>query len=71
MTTASPDPLPVVKEAIGTPSPQTTKETTSKRRDDRKPAAVSWYGRLLIFSMLLVAAGWEIFRLILTAVTLD
>jgi hypothetical protein len=47
------------------------------QRDDFQTArrsettAVSWYGRLLIFSMLLVAAGWEIFRLILTAITLD
>jgi hypothetical protein len=59
MTTASPDPLRVVKE------------TTSKRRGRRKAAAVSWYGRLLIFSVLLVAAGWEIFRLILAIITLD
>jgi hypothetical protein len=71
MTTASPDPLRVVKEAIGTQSPQTTKDATSKRRGRRKAAAVSWYGRLLIFSMLLVAAGWEIFRLILAVITLD
>ncbi len=34
-------------------------------------ATVSWYGRLLIVSMLLVAAGWELFRLIIAIVTLD
>jgi hypothetical protein len=71
MTTASPDPLRLVKEAIGTQSQQTTKEAISKRRVRRKAAAVSWYGRLLIFSVLLVAAGWEIFRLILAVITLD
>jgi hypothetical protein len=71
MMTASPDPSRVVKEAIGTQSPQTTKEAASKRRGRRKAAAVSWYGRLLIFSILLVAAGWEIFRWILAIITFD
>jgi hypothetical protein len=61
----------VKKEAIGTESPQTIKEATSKRRDRRAAAAVSWYGCLLISSMLLGAAGWEIFRLILAILTLD
>jgi hypothetical protein len=42
-----------------------------ERRDRRKAAGVSWYGRLLIFSMLLVAAGWEFFRLILAAIISD
>jgi hypothetical protein len=70
-TTSSPDALHVVKETIGTQSPQTAKEAISKRRDRRNYADVSWYGRLLIFGMLLVAGGWELFRLILAIMTLD
>jgi hypothetical protein len=31
---------------------------------------VSWYGSLLITTML-VAAGWELFRWIITTITLD
>jgi hypothetical protein len=68
MTTASTAPPPAVKKTIGTESPQTTKEEISERAHRR---TVSWYGRLLIVSMLLVAAGWEIFRWILAIITLD
>jgi hypothetical protein len=64
MKTASPDRL--AKGPTGTQSPQEI-----ERRDRRKAAGVSWYGRLLIFSMLLVAAGWEFFRLILAAIISD
>ncbi len=71
MPTASPDSFHVVKETLGTPSPQATRETTSKRRGRRSASTVSWYGRLLIVGMLLVAGGWEIFRLILAFITLD
>lgn len=71
MTTASPDPSRVGKEAIETHSPQTTEQATSKRRGRWKAAGVSWYGRLLILGMLSVAAGWEIFRLILATIPLD
>jgi len=72
MTTASPDPLDAVKGAIETQSPpRATDGTASKRRHRRNADAVSWYGRLLIFSTLLVAAGWEIFRLILAVITAD
>jgi hypothetical protein len=71
MTTASTDPLPALKEAIGTESRQTTKEGNSKRKHRRMAAAVSWYGRLLIVNMLLVAAGWEIFRWILAIIALE
>ena len=52
-------------------SRQKTQETSSGQRDNRKGAPVSWYGRLLIISMLLVAAGWELFRLIIAIITLD
>lgn len=71
MTTASPEPLHVIK-ASGIPSPQPTKEmVNSKRQGRRKVATVSWYGTLLIVGTLLVAAGWEIFRWILAIITLD
>ena len=60
--------------------PQRLRECSRARRhkrqtpddgDNRKMATVSWYGRLLIISMLLVAAGWELFRLIVAIITLD
>lgn len=41
------------------------------RRHPRSGPSVSWYGRLLIVGALLVGAGWEIFRLLLTIITLD
>jgi hypothetical protein len=68
MTTTSPD---ASKENNRTRSPQAPKGMDSKRQGRRKTAIVSWYGSLLIFSMLLVAAGWEIFRWILAIITLD
>jgi hypothetical protein len=71
MTTASTAPPRGVKKTSGTESPQTTKEEISDRAHRRTEAPVSWYGRLLIVSMLLVAAGWEIFRWILAIITLD
>lgn len=37
---------------------------------DRRPR-VSWYGALLILLMLTIAAGWELWRLLLLALTLD
>jgi hypothetical protein len=69
--TSSPDALHVAKETIGTQSPQTAKEAIFKRRDRRNYADVSRYARLLIFGVLLVAGGWELFRLILAVMTLD
>lgn len=71
MTIASPEPLRATK-ARGTSSPERTKEaTTSKRQTRRRPTTFSWYGALLIVGALLVAAGWETFRWILTIITLD
>ena len=58
-------------ETTGRQSRQSTQEANSGRPDNRKMATVSWYGRLLIVSMLLVAAGWELFRLIIAIITLD
>ena len=58
-------------ETTGMQSRQKTQEANSGRPDNRKMATVSWYGRLLIISMLLVAAGWELFRLIIAIITLD
>jgi hypothetical protein len=42
-----------------------------RRRKRRSDPTVSWYGRVLIVGTLLVAAGWEIFQLLLTIITLD
>jgi hypothetical protein len=50
--------------------PRTSAATTTTR-GDRKGPTVSWYGRLAIIATLLLAAGWEIFRLLMTVVTLD
>ena len=58
-------------EITGMQPRQKTQETNSGQRDNRKGAPVSWYGSLLIISMLLVAAGWELFRLIIAIITLD
>ena len=45
---------------------------TRKRPDNRAPhPRVSWYGALLIVLMLTIAAGWELWRLFLLALTLD
>ena len=59
------------RDTTGMQSRQKTQEANSGRRDNRKMATVSWYGRLLIISMLLVAAGWELFRLIIAIITFD
>ena len=48
-----------------------TSAATRITRGDRKGPTVSWYGRLVIIATLLLAAGWEIFRLLMTVVTLD
>jgi hypothetical protein len=57
-------------------APQSTSPAAADGRRQRpgnrdRRARVSWYGALLIFLMLAIAAGWEIFRLLLLAVTLD
>lgn len=70
MTTSSRSPLHVTK-ARGTRSPQPTKEAGNKRQGRRRTATVSWYGTLFIIGTLMVAAGWEIFRWIITIITLD
>jgi len=62
---------PVQEQVLRRPPPQRTEDEPSRRRDHRKGAPVSWYGKLLIVGLLLVAVGWEIFRLILTIITLD
>ena len=52
------------KVARQTLAPEDTrgKLRTTGQSDNRKMATMSWYGRLLIINMLLVAAGWELFR---------
>jgi len=52
-----------------TPMPGAAKKVQSRSRP--KTATVSWYGSLLIVCALLVAAGWELFRLILAIIVMD
>ena len=56
--------------ALGADKPRTS-AATKTTRGDRKGPTVSWYGRLVIIATLLLAAGWEIFRLLMAVVTLD
>jgi len=49
----------------------TTPGTSSPRQRRRSGPTVSWYGHFLIIGTLLVAAGWEIFQLLLAVLTLD
>jgi hypothetical protein len=58
-------------ETTGMQSRQKTQEANSGQRANRKRVTVSRYGRLLTISMLLVATGWELFRLIIAIITLD
>ncbi|WP_128089426.1 hypothetical protein [Bradyrhizobium viridifuturi] len=57
--------------AIAASAPTPIAGQPVRRRRIRSGPTVSWYGRLLIVGTLLVAAGWEIFRLLLTVITLD
>ena len=61
------------KVARQTLAPEDTrgKLRTTGQSGNRKMATMSWYGRVLIINMLLVAAGWELFRLIVAIITLD
>jgi hypothetical protein len=52
-------------------SPREVDDESNAQRRDRRGATVSWYGKLLIVSMLLTGAAWEVFKLILTIITLD
>jgi hypothetical protein len=49
----------------------TTPGTSSPRRRRRSGPTASRRGHLIIIGTLLVAAGWEIFRLLLDVLTLD
>ena len=68
MTTTSPD---AAKQSSRIRSPLVTKGIDSKLQAPGRTTTVSWYGSLLIFGMLLVAAGWKIFLWILAIITLD
>jgi len=57
--------------AVATSAPTPTLDQPIRGRHLRNGPTVSWYGRLLIVGALLVASGWEIFRLLLTIITLD
>ncbi|QOZ28507.1 hypothetical protein XH93_36645 [Bradyrhizobium sp. CCBAU 51753] len=57
--------------AVATSAPTPTIDQPVRRRHLRRGPTISWYGRLLIVGALLVAAGWEIFRLLLTIITMD
>jgi hypothetical protein len=56
-------------------SPSVSDRTGQKPRASyqrrRIGPTVSWYGRLLIVGALLVAMGWELFRLMLVVLSLD
>jgi hypothetical protein len=72
MTTTSSDSLPAARKAGEIESPEEAKDVHALRHEGRrKTATASWYGRLLIVSTLLVAAGWELFRWIIAIITLD
>lgn len=43
----------------------------SNTRRDRRGRTVSWYAKLLIVSMLVMGAAWEVFKWILAIITLD
>jgi hypothetical protein len=43
----------------------------SNNRRDRRGSTVSWYVKLLIVSVLLIGAAWEVFKWILAIITLD
>jgi hypothetical protein len=78
---------PTVRNApdqAGTPTPDSDRAAapqsvpvagargTRQRPDNRaRHPHVSWYGTLLIVLMLTIAAGWELWRLLLQALTLD
>jgi hypothetical protein len=69
MTTASPGPLHA-SERHEPPSPR-AKATATERQGRRKINTAAWYVTILIGGTLLLAAGWEIFRLLLAIITLD
>jgi len=58
-------------------SPQTAERESARPVDEsnarrvHRTAAVSWYGKLLIVSMPLVGAAWEVFKWIIAVITLD
>ena len=45
-------------------------EPASQRRTRIRPT-VSWYGKILIIGALLMTFGWELFRFVITLLTLD
>jgi hypothetical protein len=72
VTETSVGPQPVNRKAIEIRSPQPPKaQQAPQGLNRRKSATVFRYGSLLTISMLLVAAGWELFRLIIAIITLD
>ena len=72
MTETSVGPQPANRQAIEIRSLQPPKgREVPQGLDRRKSATVFLFGRLLTISMLLVAAGWELFRLIIAIITLD
>jgi hypothetical protein len=69
MTITSPGPLRAT-ERHEPPSPR-VKTTATERQGRRKINTAAWYVTLLIGGTLLLATGWEIFRLLLAIITLD
>jgi hypothetical protein len=48
-----------------------TREPASGKEDKPTRSAVPWHEMLLLMSLLLVVAGWIIFRLVVVLLTLD
>lgn len=51
--------------------PSRSADGSNSRRQDRHSATVSWYGKLVIVSVLVMGAAWEVFKWILAIITLD
>ena len=47
------------------------RKVTSSPKIPSRQATISWYGRFLIFGTILIAVGWELFRVVLAIITLD
>jgi hypothetical protein len=66
--------MPATHMAIVQEGEKSEGASTQGRVDHSRPtvrSAVPWYEKLLLVSVLLVVAGWVIFRLLRTLLTLD
>jgi hypothetical protein len=51
--------------------PSQSADGSNTPRRDRRSTTVSWYGKLLIVSVLVMGAAWEVFKWIVAIITLD